>query len=306
MKGSIKKTDENRWRLVFDLKRGIDGKRRQKVVRFKGTKKAAETKLREIIAEYEIVGAVDPSFQTLGEYLDCWLIMKKSSVELNVFQRYVSMANINIKPALGHIKLQELETRHIDEAYQVMLDRGRHDGKGGLSPKTIRNINGILSSSLTNAVIWKRIHKNPAIGVTLPKVKRAEMVVLTKEKSAELLAGCEGHWLHPIVFLALMTVMRRGEIAALRWTNIDLNDGSLKVITSVEETKGSTRIKDVKTSNARRRISLPPLAVEYLKRHKAKETEKRFQFGLGKDDDAFVFTTIDCRMRAPRMILAVF
>tara|TARA_B110000046_G_C12987268_1_gene396220 strand:+ start:821 stop:1741 length:921 start_codon:yes stop_codon:yes gene_type:complete len=306
MKGSIKKTDENRWRLVFDLKRGIDGKRRQKVVRFKGTKKAAETKLREIIAEYEIVGAVDPSFQTLGEYLDYWLIMKKSSVELNVFQRYVSMANINIKPALGHIKLQELETRHIDEAYQVMLDRGRHDGKGGLSPKTIRNINGILSSSLTNAVIWKRIHKNPAIGVTLPKVKRAEMVVLTKEKSAELLAGCEGHWLHPIVFLALMTVMRRGEIAALRWTNTDLNDGSLKVITSVEETKGSTRIKDVKTSNARRRISLPPLAVEYLKRHKAKETEKRFQFGLGKDDDAFVFTTIDCRMRAPRMILAVF
>lgn len=62
----------------------------------------------------------------------------------------------------------------------------------------------------------------------------------------------------------------------------------------------------MKTSNGRRRISLPPLAVEYLIRHKAKETEKRFQFGLGKDDDAFVFTTIDCRMRAPRMITSRF
>ena len=103
-----------------------------------------------------------------------------------------------------------------------------------------------------------------------------------------------------------MTGMRRGEIAALRWANANLKNGSLLVVEAVEETKGNTRIKEVKTSNGRRRISLPPMAAEYLKRHKAKEAEKRFLFGLGKDDDAFVFTTEDCRMRKPKMITSRF
>ncbi|MDP7559404.1 MAG: site-specific integrase, partial [Planctomycetota bacterium] len=70
MKGSIRKTGENKWRLVFDLDRGIDGKRRQKVKRFSGNKKGAEKKLRDTIREYEEGNYIDPSEQTLGEFLD--------------------------------------------------------------------------------------------------------------------------------------------------------------------------------------------------------------------------------------------
>ncbi len=306
MKGSIRKTGENKWRLVFDLDRGIDGKRRQKVVRFSGNKKEAEKNLRDVIKEYEEGNYIDPSEQTLGEFLDYWLDMVKGAVELKTFERYQQMARVNIKPVLGSIKVQRLETRHLDEAYALLLNEGRHDGDGGLAPKTIRNIHGVLSMALKKAVAWKMILTNPAAEVTLPKVERQEVKVLTKERSADLLASCEGRWLHPIVFTALMTGMRRGEIAALRWRNVNLKDGWIRVAASIEVTRGGRREKDVKTKHSRRRISLPPVAVDYLEQHKSREAEKRLRLGSGLDGDAYVFTTDDCRMRAPELISEEF
>jgi integrase len=302
MKGSITRTGDNHWRLVFDLERGLNGKRRQKVKRFRGNKKQAESRLRELIAEHERNAIVNPSDQTFSEYLDYWLSMTKTSVEPKTFERYEQMVRINIKPALGHIKLQELETRHLDETYVALLESGRHDGEGGLKPKTIRNIHGVVSMALKKAVIWRLKHNNSAAGVTLPKIEQKEIVVLTKAQSVELISACEGTGLHPVVFTALMTGMRRGELSALRWANVDLDKGFLLVVEAVEETKGSIRIKEVKTVNGRRRISLPPVAVDFLNHHKAKEIEKRLRLGLGKDDNAFVFTTQDCRMRSPGLI----
>jgi integrase len=264
MSGTIHKDEaKGTYWFIVDLGRKSNRKRNQVKRRGFKTKKAADQAMTALKAEYESGGFVDPSNQTLAEHLDDWLGMVRPSVEGSTFQRYETMARINIKPVLGHLKLQELKTRHIDEAYNALLDHGRYDGEGGLAPKTIRNIHGILSFALKKAVTWKLIPNNPASDVTLPKVKRAEMTVLTKRQSAELLAGCEGHWLHPIVFLALMTGMRRGEIAALRWANVNLDGGSLLVVEAVEETKGDTRFKEVKTSNGRRRISLPQIAVEY-------------------------------------------
>ena len=153
---------------------------------------------------------------------------------------------------------------------------------------------------------WKLISRNPAIDVTLPKVERKDVKVLTKAKSADLLANCEGHWLHPVVFIALMTGMRRGEISALRWAEVNIDKRCLHVVASIEETKNGVRVKEVKTKHGRRQIDLPNIAVEFLKRHKAKETEKRFRLGLGRDDDAYVFTTEECRMRKPDTITSGF
>lgn len=306
MKGSMKKTGENRWRLVFDLDRGIDGKRRQKVVRFNGNKKDAEKKLRDIINESEKGQRIDPSNQTLAEYLDYWLGMVKPSIERKTHERYSQMVRVNINPALGHIKLQKLTTQQLDEAYISWLASGRNDGEGGLAAKTIRNIHGVLSMSLKKAVTWKLIASNPTTGATLPKPPHREMRVLSRDESADLLASCEDNWLHPIIFFALMTGMRRGEISALRWTNVDLTEGSVRVTEAVEETKGHRRIKDVKTAHGRRQITLPPVAIEYLKRHKIAEAEKRFRFGLGRDDNAYVFTTAECSMRTPNSITNFF
>jgi integrase len=306
MKGSITKTDENRWRLVFDLDRLPNQKRRQKVVRFNGPKKDAEKKLRDIIADYEKDTRVDPSAQTFGEYLVYWLDMTKSSVELGTSERYAQIIRVNIIPLLGCISLQGLDTRQIDEAYIALLDHGRLNGTDGLAPKTIRNIHSVISAALKKAVTWKMIQANPAIDVTLPKKVHAEMVVLTKEQSAELLAACEGRWLHPIIFTAMMTGMRRGEIVALRWANVNLDEKYIRVIEAVEKTKDGIRIKDTKTTNGRRKIPLTPQSVEYLKRHKVAEAEKRLRLGIGWDDDAFVFTTQDCCMRKPNGITKNF
>lgn len=306
MKGSITKSGENRWRLVFDLDRGIDGKRRQKVIRFNGSKKAAEKKLRDTITEYEQGKFVDPSNQNLSDYLDYWLGMIKSSVQPKTFERYAQMVRVNIKPALGHIKLQELKTRHIDEAYIAMLRDGRRDGAGGLAPKTIRNIHGVLGLALKKALTWQLNWSNPAIGVTLPKIEHKEVKVLTKAQSGTLLQALEGRWLYPIVLLALTTGMRRGEILALKWSNINLDEGWLRVIQSVEQTKSGKRLKDVKTKHGRRRISLPLMTVNMLRLQKARQAEQLLGLGVRQSDDTLTFTSKDGQLRDPLYVSTSF
>ena len=129
-----------------------------------------------------------------------------------------------------------------------MLSNGRQDGEGGLAPKTIRNIHGVLGLALKKALTWQLNWSNPAVGATLPKVEHKEVTVLTKSQAGTLLQSLEAHWLHPIVLVALTTGMRRGEILALKWTNINLVEGWLRVVQSVEQTKAGKRLKDVKTN----------------------------------------------------------
>ncbi len=306
MKGSITKTGENKWRLVFDMERGIDGKRRQKVIRFNGSKKDAEKKLRDTIGEYEQGKFVDPSNQRLADYLDYWLTMIKNSVQPKTFERYAQMVRVNINPALGQIKLQELKTRHLDEAYMEMLSNGRLDGEGGLAPKTIRNIHGVLSLALKKAMTWQLNWSNPAIDVTLPKVEHQEIMVLTKSQTGSLIQSLEGHWIYPIVLLALTSGMRRGEILALKWSNISLEGGWLRVIQSVEQTKAGKRLKDVKTKHGRRKISLPLMTVNMLRQHKARQAEELLRLGVRQSDDTLAFTSRDGQLRDPLYVSTSF
>ncbi len=121
MKGSIRKSGENRWRLVFDLDRGLDGKRRQKVKRFNGNRKAAEAKLRELMSEYENGGWVEPAKLTTGECLERWLIGHKPSVAAKTAERYDRIVKKGINPILGAIPLQRLQASDIQSAYAEML-----------------------------------------------------------------------------------------------------------------------------------------------------------------------------------------
>ena len=118
MKGSVQRTGEGRWRLVFDLDRGYDGKRRQKVIRFKGNKKAAETEMRMLLSEYENGGFVEPSRLTVGEFLKTWLEHITHSVSGASFIRYEAICQNHIIPALGKAKLQKLQPLDVQKIIQ--------------------------------------------------------------------------------------------------------------------------------------------------------------------------------------------
>jgi len=308
MNGSIQNTGDGKWRLVFDLGRDAFGKRRQKVVRFRGNKKEAQKKLRDLIGEYENGGMVEPSKMTVGEYLADWLELKKTlGLSPNTWEGYEVICRRHLIPAFGQILLQKLRPDHIESYYSSLLNGGRQDKKpGGLSPKTIANIHGVLSKAYSDALKKRHISWDPTEAVETPKIEEQEVAALTKQELAVVLNAFQGRTHYPIILLAAMTGMRRGEVLGLQWQNTNLDEGWIYVKHSLAEIKGRLFLKEPKTKASRRRINIPDIVVQELRRWKAKQSLMRVQLGLGKDENDLVFTTLKGGMMAPSIITAEF
>src|SRR6516165_10695574 len=156
-------------------------------------------------------------------------------------------------------------------------------------PLTRRYIHVILKSALSRAVEQQLLARNPADAFKkrLPKVERKEMVTLNTEESERLLESIKGTRTYGPVMLALASGMRRGEVLALRWKNIDLDRGLLRVVQSLEQTKTELRFKDTKTSR-NRAITLPAFAVDELRRLKREQAEEFLALGIRQSGDALV------------------
>ena len=211
-------------------------------------------------------------------------------------------------PALGALPLAKITPSHIEKAYSQWAVGGRRDGKpGGLSPLTRRYIHVVLKSALSRAVEQQLLARNPANipSERLPKVERREMVTLAPEQSAQFLEGIKDTRTYWPVLVALATGMRRGEVLALRWKNIDLGRGTLRVMQSLEQTKNGLRFKDTKTSKARA-IVLPAYAVEELRRLKRQQAEELLALGIGQAGDTLVCCRADGEPLQPRSLTHQF
>lgn len=133
-----------------------------------------------------------------------------------------------------------------------------------------------------------------------PAVEEKEIKILNGEEISDVLLKLDGHALFPIVSLALSTGMRRGELLALQWGDLDLDEGTLRVERSVEETKAGLRVKPPKTKRGRRNITLPLEAVARLRAHKVKQLEMRLTLGQGRASaSTLVFSSVDGDMLSP-------
>ena len=179
---------------------------------------------------------------------------------------------------------------HLQSAYSVWAASGRRDSKdGGLSPRTRRHIHRILSSALSRAVEQQLIPRNPseAFKKRLPKVERSEMATLTPEQSARLLDAVRHLHVYWPVLIALATGMRRGETLALRWKNVDLDRGTVRIVESLEQKRSGLRFKAPKTEKARA-ITLPAFAVDELRRLKREQAESLLMLGVRQTGDTLV------------------
>jgi integrase len=142
--------------------------------------------------------------------------------------------------------------------------------------------------------------RNVASAIRPPKVEAQEIEILRSEEMADLLAKLDGHALYPIAMTALGTGMRRGELLALRWEDLDLNGATVTVKRSVEETKSGLRFKNPKTKHGHRTISLPPSSVNGLRAHQRHQLELRIALGQGRPGPAtLVFSTPDGSLMSP-------
>jgi integrase len=178
------------------------------------------------------------------------------------------------------------------------LRQGRKTAEGepaaGLAPRTVALVHRILHRALGHAVQWSLLLTNPAIAVDPPAVCHDEVEVLSEQQVRTVLEGIRGRSIALLVSLALATGMRRGELCALRWRDVDFDKGELQVERSLEQTKAGLRFKAPKTRYGRRRISLPMYIVGELRSHWRTLQEQRLALGLGKDDsEGLVFRRVD-------------
>ena len=149
MVGHIRKRGKRSWALVIDLGRDANGRRRQKWITVRGTKRDAERELARVITELDTGAFVEPSKLSVRDYLERWLSdHAHSRVAPKTFERYQQIVRSHIEPELGAYKLAQLKPLHIQGLYTKALQTGRADGRGGLSAQTVVHIHRVLRAAL--------------------------------------------------------------------------------------------------------------------------------------------------------------
>jgi integrase len=307
--GHIRQRTPGSWELRYTL--GTDpatGKRRIATATVRGKRRDAEKELRRLLRSLDTGEHVDPTRMTVRQWLAAWLGAVRQEVSPKTHERYGEIVNNFLIPALGNLALNKLAPAHIQEAYNHWATSGRRDGKkGGLAPLTRRYIHVILRSALARAEEQQLLARNPAdvFRKRLPKVERKEMVTLSAEEAQRLLEGLKNTRIYWPVMLALATGMRRGEILALRWKNIDLDRGVISVVQSLEQTNKALRFKDTKNSRARP-ITMPGFAIQELRLHKREQAEELFALGIRQNGETLACCRADGQPLQPRSLTHQF
>jgi len=301
MKGSIRQRSKGSWEITIDTGRdGATGKRLRHFESIKGTKKGAQRRLVELLHTLEQGAYIKPSRLTVAQFLEEWL---RDYVELNCSPRtkasYEMIIRRHLIPELGSIPLSQLEPRHLQAFYSRQRERGRVDGKGQLSPRTVRYCHSLLAEALGYAVKMGLLSRNVAQATEAPRPDHKVMPTLAPEDIPRFLEAAQETPYYTLFYLLLHTGLRRGEALALRWKSIDLGLVSLGVSAylSVTETAykldGTCIIKEPKTSKSRRRIALSPSLALVLRQYRAEQEAQRTLLRKPLTDEDFVFAHPD-------------
>ena len=274
----------------------------------RGTRRDAEKELRRLLRTLDLNEHVSPNRMTVREWLVLWLGAIREEVSPKTYERYGEIVDNFLAPELGALPVTKLAPVQISAAYTRWASEGRRDGKlGGLSPQSRRHIHRILKAALGRAVEQQVIARNPCdvLARHLPKVERREMMTLTAEQAAGLLAAIKRKRVYWPVLIALATGVRRGEILALRWKNIDLERGVVRVVESLEQTKTALQFKAPKTEKVRA-VTLPGFVVEELRRLKRLQAEELLALGVRHSGETLACGRHDGEPMPPRSLTHEF
>jgi integrase len=225
---------------------------------------------------------------TVGAYV-CETLDVARDLAPTTLERYRELAERQIVPHIGGVKLQKLRPEHVEKWHAALLD-------DGLSARTVSHAHKLSGKVLGRAAKHGILTRNVASLVSPPAVEQQEVEVLQPDQVSAVLESLRGHTLFPIVSLALATGMRRGELLGLQWGDVDLDAkrAFLRVERSLEETKAGLRLKAPKTARGRRNITLPADTVAMLRVHKVEQLQLRMQLGMGATKPGtLVFSNIE-------------
>jgi integrase len=290
MRGNLTRRGHHSWRLKYDVPG--DDRRETRYITLRGTRREAQAQAAKVLAAVATGDHVEPSAETVGGFITRWLD-NAHGLGGKTLERYRQLARHQILPHLGAIPLQRLRRSQVIDWHAKLLKAGGTKG-GPLSARSVGHAHRVLHRALERAVEAELLSRNVAHGIRPPKVEAKEIQILKADEIAAMLAALTDQELQPIVVLALTSGARRGELLALRWGDVDLNAGTIRIERSLEQTATGLKFKQPKTRHGRRMITLPAVAAETLQAHRKRQLELRLMLGQGKaSTDTLVFSRYD-------------
>lgn len=301
--GSLRKRSDGRWEGRYTAGRDpATGKAIYKNVLAK-TQKECKEKLERAIEKNGKVDVVRSGKYTVAEWVRLWFeTYSKPSIREQTAYYYNNYIEKHIVPGIGGIKLDKLTTLQIQQFYNKLKTSGRVQRyehielkDKGLSNRFIRGVHGVLNSALEQAVKERLITSNPAEGCKLPKIEKKEMKVLLPDQIGAYLQEANRRGLLPAYYLELTSGLRRGELLALLWTDLDVESMTISVTKQVNRINGQLKVSQPKTSNSIRTIPIPKQAVDLLILEHEKHPDNPYMFpspktGTMYDPDSFRHT----------------
>jgi integrase len=289
MRGHLQRRGERSWRLKYDIGSDAAGDRQTRYVTLKGSKAEAQKEAAKVLAAVATGTHVDPSTETVTAFVERWLAdWADDNVSNKTWVRYAQLLRKHLCARFGLVPIQKLRPADLQALYAATA-------RAGLADRTRLHLHRVIHTMLKHAVQWGVVARNVAGLVDAPRVKGKEIEILSPAQVSIVLQALRGKPAYPIAALALGSGLRRSELLALRWSDVDLDGGSLRVEQSLEQTKrGGLVFKAPKTRHGRRTVTLARSTIAVLREHRKVQQEHRLFFGLGKaSNDALVFTSED-------------
>jgi integrase len=285
VRGSKRKIKDGVWELRVSLgKDPLTGKWKQLSKTFHGPARAADDALRDLI-DQQAPSRTDGVGATFGQLLDQWLEeCERMDLSPTTIRTYRAQIERTIRPNLGKVTLNRLTAKNLDALYGAMKNAGK-------SPKTIRNHHAIIATALHQGVRWGWVRSNVAELAKPPRVTQSRVTSPSLQVVREVIEAAERRdpRLAPLLMLAALTGMRRGELCALRWSDVDLNVGTIDVTRSLVVAPSGLIEKSTKT-NRGRAVALDPVGIALLTQHRSKTKQWISQAQSELPENAFVFS----------------
>jgi integrase len=285
MKGTMRERRPGAWELIVQLPRdAATGRPKQLSRTVRGTKREAQRALAALVTEVTTT-PVSTTTVNLAELLDRWLDAAGGGLSPTTAHEYRRLADVIIKPALGRVVIRRLSAQRLDEFYSA-LGRER-----GLSASSVRQVHAVIRGALSQSVKWGWLASNPALSASPPRLRRHEITPPDVATALRLLAAADDY---DPDFGALLRVLastgaRRGEVCALRWTDVDLDAGTLVIRRSIAKVPQGMVEKDTKT-HAARRIAIDEHTAQLLNAHHEKMRARAALCRAALREDGYVFS----------------
>lgn len=371
MRGSVvKKGDRYYVKIELDPDPRT-GRRRQKWHSGFRTKREAERARVDLLSKFDRGEYVEPSQQTIADFLEDWLLAIKPTVRPSTFDSYARNVRNHVIDHIGSLRLSKVDGGTLNGLYAQLLASGRRrpsrTGRGysdvvvrraqqlraegvslqataqrlraefdeaehitkdtlasllrrqgsrpegdrkGLDPRTVNYVHTIIHRAFKDAVRWGRLARNPADAADPPSGRPKSDGVHAWEAGTlrDFLAvsSASGDRLYPLWALLATTGMRRGEALGLRWSDVDLDAGRLRVVQTLVQVRGKAMIGEPKTARGRRPLALDRATVAVLRDHRRQMLQERLLVGAGFVDENLVFHQPDGTCLKPDAVSAAF